>query len=115
RQALATILEARGFRVLEAGDGREAVEIARRERPAAVLMDIAMPRTDGISALELLRRDERTASIPVAAVTARAMPDDRRRIEEAGFDALLVKPFRISQLLSLLERLLPSSSPSSSR
>ena len=106
RQALAVILAAQGYRVLEAKDGEEAVALARAERPDVVLMDIAMPNLDGIAALGRLRADPTTRGIPVAAVTARAMPDDQRRIAAAGFDAQLTKPFRVPELLDLLAQLL---------
>lgn len=106
RQALAVVLAAQGYRVLQARDGEEAVALTRAERPDVVLMDIAMPNLDGIAALDRLRADPATRGIPVAAVTARAMPDDQRRIAAAGFDAQLTKPFRVPELLDLLARLL---------
>jgi diguanylate cyclase len=106
RHALARILASRGYRVLEAGDGEQAVRMALVERPDAVLMDIAMPRTDGFRALERLRADPATAAIPVAALTARALAEDRRRVAAAGFDLMLAKPFRIQEVLDAVRTLL---------
>jgi signal transduction histidine kinase len=105
RQALAMILSSRGYRVLEARDGEEVVRRAA-ERPDVILLDVAMPRVDGITALGRLRADPATAGIPVIAATARAMPDERARIEAAGFEASLTKPFRAAELLALIEQVL---------
>lgn len=105
RQALATILVAHGYRVLEAATGAEAVHLARTDSPDAILLDIGMPDIDGISALAKLRDDASTAAIPVAALTAASGPEDQGRIAAADFDSYLTKPFRVPELLTTLERL----------
>jgi two-component system, cell cycle response regulator DivK len=93
------LLQATGYRTFEATTGEEAVELAVSHAPAVVLMDVQLPGIDGVEALARLRRDERTASIPVLAVTAQAMSGDRERFLEAGFDGYLAKPIDIAELL----------------
>ena len=81
-----------GFVTLEARDAEAGIELARSQRPDVVLMDINLPGMTGFEALAALRADALTASIPVLAVTAYAMKDDRARILAAGFDGYLEKP-----------------------
>jgi two-component system cell cycle response regulator DivK len=97
---LRDVLRATGFRTLEASAGGQALLLAIEHRPALILMDIRLPDMDGVEALSRLRMDERTASIPVLAVTAQAMKRDSERLREAGFDAYLSKPVDIDELLA---------------
>jgi two-component system cell cycle response regulator DivK len=97
------VLQAMGYRTLEAATGGQALELAARHGPDLVLMDIQLPDVDGVEALDRLRADERTASIPVLAVTAQAMRGDCERFLRAGFDAYLSKPVDISELVSVVE------------
>jgi two-component system cell cycle response regulator DivK len=92
------VLEARGYVTLEASSGGQAVELALAHVPDVVLMDIRLPDIDGIEALGRLRAEERTASIPVLAVTAQAMRGDRERFLAAGFDGYVAKPVDIAEL-----------------
>jgi len=94
------VLQATGYRTIEATRGEDAVELARLHAPALVLMDVQLPGLDGVEALECLRRDERTAAIPVIAVTAQAMQGDRERFLDAGFDGYLSKPVDLSELVT---------------
>jgi two-component system cell cycle response regulator DivK len=94
------VLEATGYRTLEATTGAQAVELATQHTPDLVLMDIRLPDIDGVEALRRLRADERTASIPVLAVTAQAMQDDRERFLAAGFDNYLSKPVDVVELIN---------------
>ena len=94
------VLEATGYRTLEATTGAQAVELAAEHTPDLVLMDIRLPDIDGAEALSRLRADERTASIPVLAVTAQAMQDDRERFLAAGFDNYLSKPVDVVELIN---------------
>jgi two-component system cell cycle response regulator DivK len=94
------VLEASGYRTLEATTGAQAVELAAEHTPDLVLMDIRLPDIDGVEALSRLRADERTASIPVLAVTAQAMQDDRERFLAAGFDNYLSKPVDVIELIN---------------
>jgi two-component system, cell cycle response regulator DivK len=93
------VLEATGYRTLEATTGAQAVELAAEHTPDLVLMDIRLPDIDGAEALSRLRADERTASIPVLAVTAQAMQGDRERFLAAGFDSYLSKPVDVVELI----------------
>ncbi|HEX7243398.1 MAG TPA: response regulator [Longimicrobiaceae bacterium] len=86
------LLEHYGYRVVEATDGEDGVRRAREERPALVLMDISIPIIDGWEATRILKADPGTASIPVIALTAHALPADRARAVEVGCDGYLVKP-----------------------
>jgi PAS domain S-box-containing protein len=92
RAVVRAILERRGYRVLDAEDGQVAIEITRRERPALVLMDLAMPRKDGFTAARELKSDPETRAIPILALTALAMRSDEERARQAGFDGYLTKP-----------------------
>ncbi len=92
------LLRLKSFRVLEAVTGQEALRLAAEHRPDLILMDIQLPGIDGVAALERLRADPRTAAIPVVALTAFAMKDDRRRLLGAGFDGYLVKPINEREL-----------------
>jgi len=93
------VLQATGYRTLQATTGEEAVELALSQAPALVLMDVQLPGIDGVEALERLRQNERTASIPVLALTAQAMSGDRERFLEAGFDGYLAKPVDVGELI----------------
>ncbi|HEX6762343.1 MAG TPA: response regulator [Gaiellaceae bacterium] len=93
------VLRATGYETLEATTGEEAVELARASVPALVLMDVQLPGIDGVEALARLRGDERTASIPVVALTAQAMEGDRERFLRAGFDGYVSKPVDVAELV----------------
>ena len=93
------VLQATGYSTVEATTGEEAIELARSHEPALVLMDVQLPGIDGVEALEQLRQDERTSSIPVLALTAQAMSGDRERFLDAGFDGYLAKPVDVAELL----------------
>jgi two-component system cell cycle response regulator DivK len=93
------VLQATGYSTLEATTGEDAVELALSQAPALVLMDVQLPGIDGVEALERLRQNERTASIPVLALTAQAMSGDRERFLEAGFDGYLAKPVDVGELI----------------
>ena len=93
------VLQATGYRTLEATTGEEAIELSLSQAPALVLMDVQLPGIDGVEALERLRQNERTASIPVLALTAQAMSGDRERFLEAGFDGYLAKPVDVGELI----------------
>jgi two-component system, cell cycle response regulator DivK len=87
-----------GYRVLEAGDAERGIALARAEAPDLILMDIQLPGIDGVEALERLRNDDATAAIPVVALTALAMKEDRERFARAGFDGYLEKPLSVPEL-----------------
>jgi CheY-like chemotaxis protein len=86
------ILQFEGYDVMEARTAEDGVTLATERLPDLVLMDVQLPGMDGVQALHQLRRSSATASIPVVAVTAHAMKDDRARLLDAGFDGYLEKP-----------------------
>jgi two-component system cell cycle response regulator DivK len=98
------VLLATGYRTLEATTGVEAVELAAQHAPDLVLMDIQLPDLDGVEALRRLRGDERTAAIPVLAVTAQAMRGDRQRLLAAGFDGYVSKPVDVRELIGTVRQ-----------
>ena len=91
------VLEYAGFTVLVAMTGEEAVLRAHEARPDLVLMDLQLPGMDGFEVLRRLRGDDATANIPVVALTAFAMQQDRERARGAGFEGYLVKPIDVRQ------------------
>ena len=97
------VLQASGFRTLEATTGARAVELAAQHAPDLVLMDIQLPDTDGVEALGRLREDPRTASIPVVALTAQAMHGDRERFLAAGFDGYVSKPVNVVEFIGTVK------------
>ena len=106
RELLRLMLENAGHTVRETRDGRELVEAALAEQPDIILIDLSMPQLDGWGAITELRADARTRSLPCIAVTAFAAEQDRARALAAGFDAHVAKPFRSTDLIAEVERLL---------
>jgi two-component system cell cycle response regulator DivK len=98
------VLVATGFSTLEATTGQQAVAVATEHAPTLVLMDIQLPDIDGVEALGRLRADERTASLPVLALTAQAMEGDRERFLAAGFDGYLSKPVDVADFVATVRR-----------
>jgi two-component system, cell cycle response regulator DivK len=98
------VLRVKAYCTLEATTGGQAIELASKHAPDLVLMDIQLPDIDGIEALGRLRRDERTASIPVLALTAQAMAGDCDRFLAAGFDGYVSKPVNIVELLGTVRQ-----------
>jgi two-component system, cell cycle response regulator DivK len=89
------VLRFHGFDTIEATNAEDGIALAAERRPQLVLMDIQLPGMDGVSALQRLRQDAATASIPVVAVTASVMKEDRARFETAGFDGFIMKPISV--------------------
>lgn len=98
------VLQASGYETMEVTTGEQVVEIATQHRPDLVLMDIQLVGMDGVTALRRLRQDERTAAIPVLAVTAQAMTGDRERFLEAGFNGYLSKPVNVVEFIGTVKR-----------
>lgn len=97
------VLQASGYRMLEARTGGQGVELAIEHRPDLVLMDIRLPDIDGVEALRLLRANEDTALVPVLALTAQAMQGDRERFLAAGFNGYFSKPVDIADLVATVK------------
>jgi two-component system cell cycle response regulator DivK len=105
---LRDVLQAKGYRTVDATSAEEGLVIARRDQPDLVLMDIHLPGMDGMAGLRELRKDPATARIPVIAVTASAMSHERKEILAAGFDGYQGKPLSVKTILTevaaILER-----------
>jgi two-component system cell cycle response regulator DivK len=101
------VLEAEGYRVLEAANGVQGLQIAQTEQLGAILVDIHMPDMDGFEVMARLRAIPRAASVPIVAVTAMVMQGDRERTLEAGCSGFIEKPIDVDllpkQVASVLE------------
>lgn len=99
------LLEKAGYDVLIATNGKEAVN-ASEKLPDLILMDIQMPVMDGITAMKIIKSNERTKDIPIIAVTSFAMVGDKERLLSLGFDDYISKPVDINALLEKIKRIL---------
>ena len=99
RKLVRDILQAKGYRTLEAETGEEGVRLALDKKPQLILMDIQLPGISGIDALKLLRQKQSTRAIPIIAVTASAMQQNKKEILDAGFDGYQPKPIQIREFL----------------
>ena len=100
------VLQAKGYQTIEAGTAEDGIVLARDRMPDLVLMDIQLPGMNGIEALKVLRADAATARIPVIAVTASVMQQDRNLITEAGFDGYIGKPINLKEFLDTVRAML---------
>ncbi len=96
---LRDVLGATGYEVAEATTAEDGLAIAKRDKPRLILMDIQLPGMNGIQALAELKKDAATCDIPVIAVTASAMPMERKEILAAGFDGYQAKPISVKEVL----------------
>jgi two-component system cell cycle response regulator DivK len=103
------VLQVKGYATVEAGNAEDGIALARERKPDLVLMDIQLPGMSGIDAIGVLRADPATAAIPVVAVTASVMPQDRNKITEAGFDAYVGKPINLKEFLDTVRSMLDTS------
>jgi two-component system cell cycle response regulator DivK len=97
------VLQFKGHRIIETDNAEDGIRLAREHMPALILMDFHLPGIDGIEALGRLRGDPATQRIPVIAVTASAMTEDRQKIVTAGFDALQTKPIHVKDFLRIVD------------
>jgi two-component system cell cycle response regulator DivK len=101
------VLQVKGFSTIEAGTAEDGIKLAAEKNPDLILMDIHLPGINGIEALKVLRADAATAKIPVIAVTASVMQQDRNLITEAGFDGYVAKPINLKEFLDAVRDILP--------
>ena len=106
RMLVRDVLQSRGYQTAETDTGEEGVRLAREHRPALILMDIQLPGMNGMDALRLLRADAATRDIPVMAVTASAMTQDRHKIMATGFDAYQSKPLNVREFVEAVRSIL---------
>lgn len=99
-------LEFLGYDALVAEDGKKGVDIASSHLPDLIIMDISLPKMDGLEAATLLRNNPKTKSIPILAATARALPGDKEKCLQAGCDDYIAKPFTHRELGAAIKKLL---------
>ena len=95
-----------GYTLLKAVDGEEALKVADREKPDLILIDIQLPKIDGLEVIRRLRQMPAFSHVPIIALTAYAMRGDKERIIGAGCDAYLAKPFSIHELRRVVVEML---------
>jgi two-component system cell cycle response regulator DivK len=100
------LLEMRGYNILQARDGSQGLELARRHRPDLILMDIQLPGVSGLVVAKSIREDADLRAIPIIAVTAFAMKGDEDRIREGGCQAYIAKPISAPSFLETIDRYL---------
>jgi len=98
-------LERSKYEVLEATDGLTGLDIASKEQPDIILLDLAMPEMDGWEVARKLKANILTKEIPIIAVTAHSLPKDRERAREAGCEAVIGKPFSVANLIVEIENM----------
>ncbi len=108
RVLMRQVLEMKGYHVVEAVNGWEAVEVATREHPHLILMDINLPILDGTTAAEIIREHEELQDVPIVIITAHDTADFRADAVDVGCTAYLTKPFDIDQLQTLVASFLHS-------
>jgi len=100
------VLQVKGYQTIEAGSAEDGLQLARARAPNLILMDIQLPGMSGIDALKVLRAEPAIAAIPVVAITASVMQQDRQQIMNAGFDGFIEKPVNLKNLLDTVQRTL---------
>jgi CheY-like chemotaxis protein len=108
RQMMGRLLEMSGFRVVEATNGQEAVEVAARENPKIILMDLSLPFIDGLAATRRIRSLPGLNKVPIVAVSAHDTADFHQEALAAGCDAYLTKPIDFSELEEVMRRMMSS-------
>ena len=109
RKLVRDVLQVKGYKTIESETAEEGLKLALEKSPALVLMDIQLPGMDGITALKQLRANPQTKSIPVIAITASAMTNNRQAMLAEGFDGYQSKPISLKDFLGELERVLAKS------
>jgi CheY-like chemotaxis protein len=104
---ISSYLGVKGYQLLVARNGHEAIELAQSSLPDLILMDIQMPGMDGIEAIQKIRQNPELASIPIIAITALAMKGDREKCLTAGANDYISKPIKLKQLNETIQHFLP--------
>jgi two-component system, cell cycle response regulator DivK len=100
------LLEAHGYNILQASDGKEALNLARQHRPDLILMDMQLPEIPGLDVIKWIKQDHALRSIPIVAVTACAMKGDEEKFRAGGCDEYIAKPISVANFFNVIERLL---------
>jgi CheY-like chemotaxis protein len=101
------LLEIAGYRVVEASDGEQAVELAVQKHPALILMDLSLPKMDGLAATRQIRQHRELGNTPIVAISAHDSPESRNDALEAGCNEYVTKPIDFDQLGAIVKRFLP--------
>ena len=99
RKLARDVLQFKGYRTIEAETGEDGVALAIEQKPDLILMDYQLPGIDGIEAFRRIRGDTSTAHIPILAVTASAMPEEAKKMKDAGFDGFQTKPINVKEFV----------------
>ena len=108
RKLVRDVLQVKDYKTIESETAEEKLKLALEQSPALILMDIQLPGMDGITALKQLRANSQTKSIPVIAITASAMTNNRQTMLAEGFDGYQTKPISLKDFLGEIERVLAS-------
>ena len=106
RRLCRDVLQVKGYKTIESETAEEGLKLALEQAPALILMDIQLPGMDGITAMKQLKADPNTQSIPVIAITASAMTNNRTTMLAEGFDGYQTKPISLKDFLGEVQRLL---------
>ena len=106
RTLVKDVLEYHGYEVIEAGNGKEGIKIAKENNPDLILMDIQMPVMSGYDAIKILKNNPETKDIKIIALTSFAMKGDKEKIMDEGFDDYIAKPIDIRRLPELVKKAL---------
>ncbi|GJQ24630.1 MAG: response regulator [Planctomycetia bacterium] len=104
RKLMRVVLKSKGYAVIEAATGEEALNLLKNQKPNIILMDIQLPGIDGLTLIKLIKADAMTKEIPIIAVTAYAMKGDEQKILETGCDAYVSKPINTQELPLIIEK-----------
>jgi len=104
RKLMRVVLKAKGYTILEAGTGEEAMSLLQEQKPDIILMDIQLPGIDGLTLIKQIKEDASTGEIPIIAVTAYAMKGDEQRILATGCDGYISKPVNTRELPLTVEK-----------
>ena len=110
RKLCRDVLQVKGYRTIESETAESGIKLAGEQLPALILMDIQLPGMDGVSAMKQLKADEKTKHIPIVAITASAMTNNRTAMLAEGFDGYQTKPISLKEFLGEVERCLRVSS-----
>ena len=110
RKLCRDVLQVKGYRTIEAETAEAGIELARGEMPAVILMDIQLPGMDGIAAMKQLKGEPTTRTIPIIAITASTMTNNRQAMLAEGFDGYQTKPITLRDFLAEVERVIKVSS-----
>jgi two-component system cell cycle response regulator DivK len=106
RKLCRDVLQVKGYKTIESETAEEGLKLALEQAPALILMDIQLPGMDGITAMKQLKADPTTQSIPIIAITASAMTNNRTTMLAEGFDGYQTKPISLKDFLGEVERVL---------